>query len=304
MKKYVLNICPLIIIPLVLGGCIHSPGIDYGAMGALPEGDSAVLFAPGIITDTVKYERVVTFDPSGTELFFSVVTQGWAGQKIWASKYRGGQWQQPVLAGFSEEYNCAEPFNSPDGKKLFFVTDRPPGGGWNFDIWVMEKTGRDWSSPVRLPEQVNTGAGEWHPAVSAGGNLYFASARDSGFGGGDLYFSEYRGGNYTESRNLGPVINTEFEEWDPYVNPEETYIIFKSDRPGGFGGFDMYISMKMGGDWSTPKNLGPVVNTNIDDDSGDVTPDGRYLIFARMNEWEFMNIYWIRTKAIGAMPVQ
>lgn len=296
MKK--LRVSLVFYLLCIISNNIHSQTIDYHGLGKLPTKDSAILFAPGMISQPNRYERVVAFDPNGSELFFSVVEKGWTNQKILSSKYTNGKWQKPELANFSKNFNCAEPFISPNGKKLFFVSNRSSGAGWNFDIWMLNKVDTSWSAPIRLDENINTEAGEWHPTVSKNGDLYFASQRSEGFGQADLYFSKYENEEYCISENLGATINTEYNEWDPYISPDNRYLIFKSDRPGGYGHMDMYISLRRTNKWSTPKNLGSVINTEYMDDTGYVTPDGKYLIFARKNDWEFMDIYWIETGAI------
>ncbi|NQU85529.1 MAG: PD40 domain-containing protein [Mariniphaga sp.] len=271
----------------------HSQTIDYKGLGELPVGKKVTEFAPGLITKSETFERVVAFNPDGSELFFSTVEEGFSNQRILISKYVNGKWKEPEIAEFSKEYNCAEPFISPNGKQLFFVSNRPPGNGWDFDIWMAQRINDGWSEPKRLNENINTNEGEWHPAVSSRGDLYFASARKGGLGNGDLYIAKIENGNYSKSENIGAILNTEHNEWDPYIDPKGRYIIFKSDRPGGYGHMDMYISLWKNNKWSEPKNLGPLINTKYMDDTGDVTPDGKYLIFARRNNWDFMNIYWI-----------
>ena len=154
---------------------------------------------------------------------------------------------------------------------------------------------------MRLDDNVNSKVGDWHPSVSNNGDLYFGSLRSEGFGKADLYYSKFENDKYLNCENLGSTINTEHDEWDPFISPDKKYIIFKSNRPGGYGQFDMYISLNVDGKWTLPKNLGSVINTSIEDDTGDVTPDGKYFIFSRKNEWEFMDMYWIKTDLINEL---
>jgi len=176
---------------------------------------------------------------------------------------------------------------------LYFVSTRPPSKGT--DIWETQRLTTGWSEPVRLGDAINTDAYEFHPQVVANGDLYFAAiGRSDSYGDADLYVSKFQNGTYSPAENLGPRINSSAAEWDAYVNPLNEYLIFKSNRPGGYGGMDMYISLREGDVWSMPRNLGTVINTSDDDDSGDVTPDGRYLIFARSKPGvELWQPYWI-----------
>lgn len=268
--------------------------IDYKGFGAaLPQKDSALVFAPAFISTPTTDERVVTIAPNGRELFF--MRKGNQGPRIYTSTYHNGQWQAATLAAFSANDIATEPFISPDGSRLFFVSARRETP--TPDIWVSIRSNDTWATPTRLGGNINTLGEEWHPSVSANGDLYFASTREGGKGKADLYCSTFRSGEYAESQNLGAVINSPYNDWDPYVDPDGEYIIFKSDRPGGFGGMDMYISLKKNGQWTTPQNLGASINTSNDDDAGDVTPDGKYLIFARGSQGA-MDIYWISMEAL------
>lgn len=274
--------------------CRPYHSIDYKAFGGpLPKKDLAILFASGLVTTPTTAERVVSISPDGSEMFFTRI--GDQGPRIYRSAYRNRNWQAAELASFSLNNIATEPCISPNGNILFFISATPEHP--SPDIWMSQHSKNGWGSPTRLDENVNTSGEEWHPSVSANGDLYFASTKAGGSGNADLYFSKFENGNYTMSQNLGAAINTASNEWDPYVSPEGEYIIFKSDRPGGLGGMDMYITLKKNGNWTTPQNLGAPINTSINDDAGDVTPDGKYLIFAR-ESFGVMDVYWIHMDAL------
>lgn len=83
----------------------------------------------------------------------------------------------------------------------------------------------------------------------------------------------------------------------PLPAPDESYLIFKSDRPGGLGGLDGYITFRSpAGGWGSPRLIPPPINTSGGDDVGDVSPDGRFLFFSR-REGKEMDIYWVDSKA-------
>jgi len=268
--------------------------IDYKAFGGLlPKKDETILFASGLISSPTTAERVVAISPDGSELFFTRI--GNQGPRVYRSAYSNRNWQAAELASFSLNTVATEPCISPDGKKLFFISATPENP--SPDIWVCQRSNNAWGAPTRLSENVNTIGEEWHPSVSAKGDLYFASTKAGGSGNADLYFSKFESGSYAMNQNLGTAINTAYNEWDPYISPDAKYMIFKSDRPGGFGGMDMYITLKKNGHWTAPQNLGAPINTAINDDAGDVTPDGKYLIFARMSPG-VMDVYWIHMDAL------
>ena len=276
------------------GFCGHVK--SYAGLGTAPGSDRALPFASGLSVDAPGGDRVVAIDPKSRDLFFTVL--GPTGPKIVQSVYREGKWQPVVPAAFSDAGINTEPSFSPDGETLYFVSNRPPSRGT--DIWKVERTEGGWGKPVRLGDAVNSDGFEWHPQVTSNGDLYFAAEdRKDSRGGADLYVARNRGDAYLPAENLGDRINSGAAEWDAYVGPTGDYLIFKSDRPGGFGGLDIYVSTREGDGWSAPRNAGPAINTADDEDTGEVTPDGRYMTFARRKAgtpaWSMM---WIDVRAI------
>lgn len=239
---------------------------------------------------------MVAISPDGRELFFTQL--GPLGPQIMQSLFQKGRWQKATPASFSDIGINTEPSFSPDGQTLYFVSNRPPARGT--DIWKVERSSPGWGAPELLAGTVNSAGDEWHPQATANGDLYFAAAnRTDGQGDADLYVSRFKNGSYSPAQNLGPRINTAAAEWDAYVSPAGDDLIFKSNRPGGLGGMDIYLSSREGGSWSVPRNAGSAVNTADDEDSGEVTPDGRYLMYARSKPHaQFWKMYWIATKAI------
>jgi hypothetical protein len=93
---------------------------------------------------------------------------------------------------------------------------------------------------------------------------------------------------------------------DPYISPNEDYLIFLSvDRSGGYGQGDLYISYKKeNGSWTNPKNLGSKVNTDEFEFGPSVTPDGKYFQFSRRKQWMTdipSKIYWIKSDFIDLL---
>jgi Tol biopolymer transport system component len=115
----------------------------------------------------------------------------------------------------------------------------------------------------------------------------------------DIWRSRFVNGKYTLPENL-EEINTEHYEDGPFIAPDESYLIFESERPGGIGGsIDLYISFrKDDGSWSVPVNMGETINSDKTDRWARVTPDGKYLFFGS-NRNGNMDIYWIDAKIIS-----
>jgi Tol biopolymer transport system component len=141
-----------------------------------------------------------------------------------------------------------------------------------------------------------------NPCFTRNGTLYFTSQREGGFGRSDIYRAELENGKYVKAENLGPVINTEFSEFDNQVALDESYIVFVSDRPGGHEAMgyirDLYVSFrKQDGSWTPPQNLGEEINT-IGGVALTLTSDSKYLLFTGRGKEPNSDIYWVSTKVI------
>ena len=152
---------------------------------------AAKLFADGVI-NTSADEYGPTFMPDGRTLYFVRRVSRSGPEFIMVSQLSNDRWSEPRTAEFSGQYFDKEPYISPDGKRLYFASQRPVTGteakkGRDFDLWYVEKTGRGWGPPRHLGPLVNTPGYENYPAVTADGTLYFASVRDGGRGQNDLY---------------------------------------------------------------------------------------------------------------------
>ncbi len=129
-----------------------------------------------------------------------------------------------------------------------------------------------WSQPVNLGPVINTGYNDQHPAISKDGlSLYLTSNRPGGFGADDLWVSQRPSVDdpWGPPQNLGPIINTSGVEFAPAFSRDGHVLFFHSDRPGGFGGADIWASYRehtlddFG--WQPPVNLGSGVNSPYDD---------------------------------------
>lgn len=144
----------------------------------------------------------------------------------------------------------------------------------------------DWSAPVNLGPVINTGYNDQHPALSKNGlSLYFTSNRPGGYGADDLWVSQRASVHspWGQPQNLGPVINTSAVEFSPAFSRDGHWLFLHSDRPGGFGGADIWASYRRHSHddfaWGAPVNLGPGVNsaydeagpTLLEDEENDIT---------------------------------
>jgi Tol biopolymer transport system component len=243
------------------------------------------LFAPGAIS-TGDFESHPAFTPDGRTLYYLKDNPAFTFWTIVVSNFRNGRWTDPEVAPFSGRFSDADPFITSDGKKFFFISSRPVAGQPadkpkdDLDIWVMELTAKGWGEPANLGAPVNSAGNEWYPTVAADGTLYFGSDRPGGKGQTDLYRCRFVDGKYGEAENLGDAVNTRFNEFEPYVAPDESYVIFMAARQGGVGGSDLWVTYNRAGKWTEAKNLGDRVNTPGSEYSPKVSPDGKYFFYS------------------------
>lgn len=255
------------------------------------------LFGEGVLS-TQADEIGAAFTPDGGTIYFTLRSQTTttpALSTICVSHLAGGHWSEPQVAPFSGRFNDSNPTISPDGKRLFFASDRPAPGKTSptkpddppdIDLWVMERTADGWGEPRNLGAPVNTPAIELSPAVAADGTLYFASSRPGGKGSLDLYRSRFGDGHYAEPEPLAEI-NTDAYEGQPAIAPDQSLLVFAAaGRPDALvsGGYpyakgDLYVSFRTGSGWSPPQVLPPPINSKASDSSPSFSPDGRSLFF-------------------------
>ncbi len=269
------------------------------------EGFRAELVGPGVISRDEGDDVFPALTPDGSALYFSRPKErNWPDQTIMFSRQTRGGWSEAEVAPFSgSQYSDRAPRFSADGNRLFFTTNRPlPGGSFSADdynIWVVRRADGGWSDPGPLSGSINTSSPEIHTSVTADGTLYFASARPDGHGRSDIYRAEWRNQGYAAATNIGEPINTEQSQPDLYVSADgRMMILAMTDHPDGFGGDDLYVSHFRNGGWTTPRNLGPAVNTPDYEYGPTVSPDGEYLYFSSHRNGSG-RIYRIRLEELG-----
>lgn len=253
---------------------------SYTSLKPLPE---PVIFAEGIIS-VEDYDSHPAFSISGDTLYFVKSGPDLSKWTICVSYFKNKKWTNPEVAPFSGQYMDADPFFTKDGKTLYFISNRPIDEAGeakaDMDIWRMEKTPQGWSKPVRLDETVNSPQSEYYPTLADNGTLYFGSRRAGGKGGSDIYRSEVIDGKYQQPVNLGDAINTDGSEYEPFISPDETFLIFLAARPDEMVYADLFISYNNNGTWSTAERLPAPFNTDVTEFSPKITRDGKYFFFA------------------------
>lgn len=250
---------------------------DY--LGETPPGPTPAHFAAGFVTTSLA-ERDATFSADGNHFLYSVSGSG-GGTILWLRRTRD-RWSTPRIAPFSGSHNDLEPAFAPDGRTLWFVSRRATSGdgeskSWN--IWRTTWTGTTWSAPEPVPD-LDDGGHEFYPSQARSGAMYFTARRADSLGGEDLYRARPAATGFAPAENLGPNVNSEHGEFNAFVAPDESYLLFSSTRPGGPGGGDLYVCFGDGtGRFEPAILLGSGINGPSVDYCPSVTPDGRYLLF-------------------------
>jgi Tol biopolymer transport system component len=259
---------------------------------AKPLSEPAVL-AEDVIS-TGEFDSHPAFTPDGKTLYFVRSTPNFNLWTILVTRFESGRWTTPEVAPFSGQYSDADPFITPDASRLYFISNRPVAEKPkpDLDIWVMEKAGTGWGEPKNLGSPVNSPGSEWYPTIAANGTLYFGSDREGGKGRNDIYRCRFADGRYTDAENLGDAINSQLNEFEPLIAPDEGFLIFMAGgRADGHGGFDLYISYNRAGTWTKPANLGEKINSGGNEYSPTISPDGKYF-------------FWTSTRGFADKPLE
>ncbi|MCP4121179.1 MAG: OmpA family protein, partial [Bacteroidetes bacterium] len=162
------------------------------------------------------------------------------------------------------------------------------------DLYISKKQDDGWSTPKNIGPPVNSVAWDSQPSLSADGRrVYFVSNRNGGYGGKDIWYSDAKNGKWSEPVNIGPEINTPFDEQTPSIHFDNQTLYFSSDGHPGLGLHDIYFSRLEDGSWTTPVNLGYPINTNKVESGLDVTLHGIKAYYAAEKEQGFggLDIY-------------
>lgn len=278
-------------------------------LGQTPPWGTPEVFARGIVSTDHLEHSAPAISPDGSEILWSL----WRRPKVEGEpqtimevrRERRG-WSKPAAASFSGGYNDGGPVFAADGRRLYFYSDRPVPGvraAGTADIWIVEKSGTVWGTPRVL------GLVQSYPwlrfastvSVASNGTLYFIAYEAGPLNDYGIYRSECVGGTYQTPQALPRGINLPpFLNWTPYVAPDESYLLFSSNRrdPEADAG-DLYISRRSkDGGWSDPVPLGAVVNSKRQERFPALSPDRRYLFFTRPTPAHDQDIYWVRADLV------
>lgn len=260
-----------------------APG-DASSVGSAPV-DSTTASADstaGFIEDL--YEPALSLDGG---LLFYVTGRAGDNAEIVMCERQGEGWSAPrPLIGVNGPEDDLGPFLAPEGNALYFYSNRPGGHG-GFDLWMARRNGSEWETPFNLGTRVNSAFNEYNPALRSDGHrLLFASNRPREGEESDapppdawpatvreqsvprwdydVYASDWTPQGWDAPAPL-PSLNSPSHEGTPRFSPAGDFIYFASDRPDGGGGFDLYRSRVVHAQIWAPENLGPAVNTPLNE---------------------------------------
>lgn len=185
-----------------------------------------------------------------------------------------GNWGKPEKIGIETKFNVGTAGISADGEQMLIFI----GGANNTgSIYVIKREGDNtWSVPSSIGTHVNSQYMESTASITPDGKtVFFASNRPGGYGGFDIYKVEMNDkGVWGKPENMGPEINSPDNEDAPFIHPDQITLFFTSDGLNSMGGTDIFKSVKIGGKWKKPENMGFPINTPANDSYFTLTADG------------------------------
>lgn len=217
----------------------------------------------------------------------------------------------PVINSYFHDYS---PIISGDGNTLIFTSNRTEDPGeiaeetFYEDIYITTRKGNAWGPPKKISSRINHKYNDAAASLSPDGSMLFLYYEE---GAGDIYMSRKENGDWTEPEPLNKNINTTlYWETSASISADGRKLYFASNRPGGFGELDLYVSeIDSKGNWGKAVNLGPVINTPEHEDAPFIHPDGLTLYFSSDGHpnlgnsdifvTEFKNGKWSKPENLG-----
>ncbi len=239
---------------------------------------------PTIFADTIRTLNGINFSNDGFTLYTSgslerTFDNGRQYAALFKSDFRDGIWTEPQRVDLEPDIDAYHPVLSLDNQFLYFISRSHLDSGnvsVKNNIWVAQRQGEGWGSPT-LVESVTSNAYDSYPTIAKNNNLYFNSSRDGGKGGMDIYLTKFVNGSYLKPVNI-EALNSEHEENDLVIDPEERFIIFNryfnSTR-----GLDLFISFKKENGWTTPRLLDNINTRDGWELTPSLSPDGKYFFY-------------------------
>jgi hypothetical protein len=175
---------------------------------------------------------------------------------------------------FNDEKSNFNPVISSDGKSFAYMVSLK----FYDAIMFSRLSNGKWTAPLNITPELQSDGDFYISCLSSDGKQLFLS-RDDNYNS-DIYSSSFNGGVWTKTVKLNKNINSKYWESHAFISDDGEQLVFASDRPGGFGGLDLYLSRKVNGDWGPAVNLGPEINTPFNEDRPFLINKGKTLFFS------------------------
>ena len=291
-----------VLISVTVISCAKEKSVDFTELkgpyfGQKPPGNVPEMFESRI-NPNIEIEGLPCFAKNGKLLVYRGTSASKEG--VFIMEVKDGFWTSPQKVLALSPHEDRHVTLTPDRKRIFFTSRRPVNSGEepakNPNLWVSNKTPSGWTLPQPLKATINTDHAEFYSTVTEDGTLYFTRSKSDE--SADIYRSHLVNGEYSLAERLGETINTEYIDGDPYIAPDESYMIFLSNKPEGLGEHDFYISFRQKDrSWTPPKNLGKPINSEGNDVCPLVTDDGKYFFFFSNRTGRY-EIYWVSAEII------
>jgi hypothetical protein len=224
-----------------------------------------------------------TYDGAGN-ILFDVMPVDQLPPRIYLTVYTLRGWSTPVLAirGFRAWH--AGGAVSPDGTRLYFESthrDATATEREDSDLWVADRQRDGWGNARPVGPPFDSPYNEHYATISSRGTICINSNRPGATAGHDILCARRVASGWEDPRPLGAPVNGPSREIAPFIDPDERFIVFSSNRPGGAGDYDLYISVNRNGEWQPAISLGARVNSEASESNPAVSRDGRRLLFSR-----------------------
>jgi len=260
-------------------------------------GTTPVVFAPGVVS-TAAHEFACSFTPDGLEFYFTRRATPQSPTLIMVSRSVNVTWTEPEPAAFNDQsaQMSFEPQVTPDGRRLYFSSDRPlPGAGQGgppgLNVWYVERQRNGWGTPREAGAPFNP-MRAMYVSMTKTGTIYTTDI-SAGMGTESIAVSRLAEGKYTALEKLGAPVNVEAGSMYPYIAPDESYLIYTRRAGQALG---LVVSFRNpDGTWREPR----AINLGMPAGTPNVSPDGRYLFFTA-GERGKSDIYWVSASVVAA----